>query len=101
MDEWALVIARTVPLVVWTVLLRFAPTAIGEVEPRRDQRFRRILAVWLVEGACLAIFVGGLATAGVVSGDFAKLVYTAFGAVVVIVAAALLWTYRSGRGGGL
>lgn len=87
-------LARALPLIVWTVVLYKAKAVIKRDAFSDDTYLRRLIVVWIVEGACIGLLAGGLARVGLVSGDVASLIYTVLGAVVVIVGITLLITKR-------
>ena len=91
MDPWLTVAVRSVPFVLTGLLVLSLPTLLER--ENGQERFRRMLVVEALFACTAAMFVGGLARAGVISGDAASLIYTIVGVGISIVAATLLWVY--------
>lgn len=94
MDGWDIVIARSIPLVVWIAVRWSLPDILTLDGADPEQGLRRRLVTDLVLGATIVIFAGGLVQVGIVTPDVARLLYTAYGTVAAIIGFVLLWRLR-------
>lgn len=86
------VILRFGAFLAWTYVTVSAPRLIDRDHPSGETRLRRLMAVRLVWGALLVIVIGSLAPY-LVPSAWARIAYTAYATVALIVSGVYVWTY--------